>query len=103
MHAYTARSFVAGWNMCRKKTKRGDCDEASATGRSIDWWLARLPAPIWGAEACVVAGTDYLGVQVRLQAVDAGTLGGRMEQPARGLAVAKDEGASNIRFELAHA
>lgn len=29
----------------------------------------------------MVAGTDHAGVQVRLQAIDAGTLGVRMEQP----------------------
>lgn len=50
-------------------------------GRNNDWLLVGLRAPAWRVEACVVAGTDHVGVQARLQVVDASTLGVRMEQP----------------------
>lgn len=50
-------------------------------GRNIDCLIAELRAPTWEVEGCVIAGTDHLGVQLRLRAVDAGTLGVRMEQP----------------------
>lgn len=47
--------------------------------------IASMRAPTWGAKAIVVACTDHLGLQVRLQAMDANTLGVRMEleQPAQ--------------------
>lgn len=56
---------------------------AQKQGRSIDWLIGGLRAPTWGVEACVIAGTDHVGVHVRLDAVDASTLGVRMEQPAQ--------------------
>lgn len=42
-------------------------------GRNLDWMIASLRAPTRGAEEIVVAGTDHVGLQVRLQAVGAST------------------------------
>lgn len=52
-------------------------------GRNIDRIVAGARAPTWGVESCVVTGTDYVGVSVKLQAVDASTRGVRMEQPTQ--------------------
>lgn len=55
-------------------------------GRHADWLVASSRTPTWGAEAKVIPGTDQVGVQVKLRAVDAITLGaggGGMEQPTQ--------------------
>lgn len=65
-------------------------------GRNIDWMVAGHRAPTWGAETYVVPGTDHVGVQVKLQAVDANTLRVRMELPTR---IFIDKGAKEVNAE----
>lgn len=52
-------------------------------GRNIHWVIANSRTPTWNAEGIVVAGTEHVGVQVRLEAVDANTLGTRIKRPAQ--------------------
>lgn len=85
--------IIGDWNL---EPQDADCrwdkgqavihDIGTATqkqGRNIDWLVAGARAPTWEAEPCVIPGTDHVGVTVKLQAVDANTLGVRMEQPTR--------------------
>lgn len=48
-------------------------------GRNLDSMIASVPTRTWDAEA-VAASTEHVWVQARLQAVDADTLGVRMEK-----------------------
>lgn len=52
-------------------------------GRNLDWVIACFRTPSWGVEGIVVAGTNHVGVPVRLQTLDANALVVRMEQPTQ--------------------
>lgn len=68
-------------------------------GRNIDWLVAGQRAPTWGVSPCVIPGTDNVGVEIKLKAVDANTLGVQMEQPAQILIDKSDKEAKTKHKE----
>lgn len=67
-------------------------------GRNIEGIVAGLRAPTWGAEAKTIPGTEHVGVQIKLQAVDAKTLGLRMEEP-RQIKIDKAATEGNAKYK----